>query len=91
MARYIAIDLVFFLLPFALYAAYLIFTRGSMRNLDDWQVKTIAYLSIAGSALLLVAVFAFTHFVQAPPDSVYVPAHMEDGVLVPGHFERPSG
>jgi hypothetical protein len=89
MARYIAIDLVFFLLPFAIYAAYLVFTRGSMRNLEDWQVRTIAYLSIAGAVLLLAAVFGFTAFVQGPPDSVYVPAHMEDGVIVPGHFERP--
>ena len=66
MARYIAIDAVFFLLPFALYAGWLFATRGSLRNLDDWQVRTIAYLAIAGSALLLTAIFAFTSFNQVP-------------------------
>jgi len=92
MARYVAFDAVFFLLPLCLYAVYLIFTRGSLKNLDDWQVRTIAYLAIAGSALLLVAIFAFTSFTQEPPSGIYVPAHMENGVIVPGHFEsRPNG
>jgi hypothetical protein len=92
MARYIAFDAVFFLLPFGIYAAWLIFTRGSLKNLDDWQVRTLAYLTIAGSALLLVAIFAVTSFTQEPPSGVYVPAHMDNGVIVPGHFEsRPNG
>jgi len=92
MARYIAIDVVFFLLPFAAYAAWLFFTRGSMRNADDWQVRTIAYLSIAGAGLLLGAILAFISFSEAPPDGVYVPAHVEDGRIIPGHIERrPSG
>jgi hypothetical protein len=87
MARYIAFDAIFFLLPFVLYAAWLFFTRGSMKNLDDWQVRTIAYLAIAGSALLLAAIFAFTSFTKQPTEGVYVPAHIENGVLVPGHIE----
>jgi hypothetical protein len=94
MARYIAIDIVFFLLPFAAYAAWLFVTRGSMGNVDDWQVRTIAYLSIAGAGLLLGAILAFTSFNQAPPDGVYVPAHVENGRIVPGHIEpapRPNG
>ena len=89
MARYIAFDFVFFLLPFAIYAAYLIFTRGSIFNLPDWEVRTIAYLSIAGAAILMAAIIGFTTFEAAPPDSIYVPAHMEDGHLVPGHIEPP--
>ena len=87
MVRYIAIDLVFFLLPFAAYAAWLYFTRGSARNSNDWQVRTVAYLSLAGAGLLIVAILAFTSFSQAPPDGVYVPAHVEDGRIVPGHIE----
>jgi hypothetical protein len=90
MARYLAFDAIFFLVPFALYAAWLIFTRGSLKNLDDWQVRTIAYLAIAGSALLLGAIFAFTSFNQVSPNQVYVPAHLENGVIVPGHFEPRS-
>jgi hypothetical protein len=89
MARYIALDFVFFLLPFVIYAVWLIFTRGSMLNMPDWEVRTVAYLSIAGAAVLLVAVFAFTSFNQAPPEGVYVPAHIEDGKVVPGHIDVP--
>jgi hypothetical protein len=89
MARFIAIDLVFFLLPFAAYAAWLFFTRGSMKNIDDWQVRTIAYLSIAGAGLLLAAILAFISFSDAPPDGVYVPAHVEDGKIIPGHVAPP--
>jgi hypothetical protein len=87
MTRFLAFDAVFFLVPFGLYAAWLIFTRGSLKNLDDWQVRTLAYLTIAGSALLLAAIFAFTSFNQEPPSGVYVPAHIENGVIVRGHFE----
>jgi uncharacterized protein DUF6111 len=92
MARFIAIDAVFFLLPFAAYALWLVFTRGSARNIDDWQVRTIAYLAIAGAGLLLGAVIAFISFAEVAPDQVYVPAHIENGAIVPGHFEpAPSG
>ncbi len=69
------------------YAAWLLVTRGSIRNLEDWQIRTIAYLAIAGSGLLLVAIFAFISLNSAEPGAVYVPAHIENGEIVPGHFE----
>jgi hypothetical protein len=90
MARYFAFDALFFLLPFAAYAAWLAFSRGTFGNLADWQVKTIAYLSIAGAALLLVVLVAVTSFTSAPPDGTYVPAHVEDGKLIPGQIVPPS-
>jgi hypothetical protein len=85
MARYIAFDAVFFFLPFALYAAWLVFTRGSLKNLEDWQIRTIAYLTIAGSGLLLGTILILTSFNQAPAGGTYVPAHIENGVIVPAH------
>ncbi len=90
MARFIALDFVFFLMPFAIYAIWLLFTRGSMFNIPDWEVRTIAYLGIAGAVLLMGAVLAFATFGTAPPDGVYVPAHMEDGKLIPGHIDPPA-
>ena len=38
-----------------------------------------------GSLLLVIISFVLlAHFSGAPPDSTYVPAHIEDGKLVPG-------
>jgi len=87
MGRIIAIDAVFFLLPFAIYAAWLAFTKGSLSNLEDWQARTIGYLAIAGAGLLLVAIAVFVSFQGNPPGETYVPARIEDGRIVPGHTE----
>jgi hypothetical protein len=87
MGRIIAIDAVFFLLPFAIYAAWLAFTKGSLRNIEDWQARTIGYLAIAGAGLLLLAIAVFVSFQNNPPGGEYVPAHIENGQIVPGHAE----
>jgi hypothetical protein len=40
---------------------------------------------LLGALLLVVASFILlAHFSGAPPDSTYVPAHVENGRLVPG-------
>ena len=45
---------------------------------------------VLGSLLLVIVSFLFlAEFSGAPPDSTYVPAHMEDGHLVPG-VEKPG-
>jgi len=87
MPRLIAFDAVFFLLPFAVYAVWLFATRGTMRNRSDWPVKTLAILALVGLGLLIGAVVALTQFTGAPPGSKYIPAHLDNGVLVPGRFE----
>jgi hypothetical protein len=87
MGRFIAFDAVFFLLPFAAYAAWLAFTKGSLRNLEDWRAATIAYLATAGAVLLLIAVVFFTSFQNVPPGGEYTPAHIENGQIVPGHLD----
>ena len=87
MARFLAFDAIFFLLPFAGYAAWLVATRGSAGAAADWPVRTIGYLAIAGAALMLATLVAFTSFAGAPPGSRYKPATIENGKLVPGHFE----
>jgi len=86
MARLVAFNVIFFLLPFGIYAGWLFATRGTVAA-KDWPVRTIAYLALGGAALMVVGLVAFTHFTGAPPGSKYVPAQVIDGVLVPGHFE----
>lgn len=88
MARFLAFDAVFFLVPFAVYAAWLAVTRGSLGNVEDWQARTIASLAIAGAGLLLGALIAFTSYRIIPPGGKYTPAHIEDGRIVPGHTDQ---
>jgi hypothetical protein len=89
MLRFFAFDAIFFLVPFAIYALWLVVTRRTLRNADDWEVKTIAYLSLAGGILLIGAILFFIHFDRDPPGGTYIPAHIENGKIVPGYIEQP--
>jgi hypothetical protein len=89
MARFFALDAIFFLIPFAIYALWLLVTRRTVRNADDWTVKTITYLALAGAAVLILAIVFFVHYDREPPGGRYVPAHIENGKIVPGHIDPP--
>jgi hypothetical protein len=73
-----------FLIPFAVYALFLVATRSGLLAQASWPVHVVARLAI-GSLLLVIASFILlAHFSGAPPNSTYVPAHMENGKFVPG-------
>jgi hypothetical protein len=75
-------DLLLFLLPFALYAAYL-----RLREHDeDRTAKQHPWTALFVSGLLLVAAsFVLWGLVEnANQRGVYVPPHLEDGRLIPG-------
>jgi hypothetical protein len=73
-----------FLIPFAVYALFLIATRSGLLMQSSWPVHVIAKL-LLGSLLLVVLSFIFlAHFSGAPPNSTYIPAHIENGKFVPG-------
>jgi hypothetical protein len=84
MIRQVLAEVGIFLIPFAVYALFLIATRSGVLTLSSWPGQLIARLTL-GSLLLVVASFVlFAHFSGAPPNSTYVPAHIEDGKFVPG-------
>ncbi len=88
MTRLIAFDALFFLIPFAVYALWLVITRGSLSNINDWQARTIAWLAAGGAALMIGVLVIFVHFGSGPVGGTYIPAHVDDnGNIVPGHFE----
>ncbi|HVY21535.1 MAG TPA: DUF6111 family protein [Bauldia sp.] len=89
MLRFVAFDAIFFLLPFAAYALWLVLTRRTLTNAADWQVRTIGYLALAGAVIVVGILIAFVHLDADAPGGVYVPAHLENGKIVPGHFEAP--
>ncbi len=86
MVRVVAFDIFLFLLPFVIYALYLFATRKTVGTRDDWTLKVVGWLALAGAVLIVVVLLLFIHFDTSPPGGVYVPAHMENGVLIPGQF-----
>ena len=88
MTRLVAFDALFFLIPFAVYALWLLITRGSLSNIADWQARTIAWLAAGGAALMIAVLVVFVHFGTAPTGDTYIPPYVDDnGDIVPGHFE----
>jgi hypothetical protein len=84
MIRPVLTELALLLAPFAAYALFLWLTRANLLERAAWPPKIIIGLSIVAVALLLGGFLVFAHFSGAPPGSTYVPAHLEDGRLVPG-------
>lgn len=78
-----------FLIPFAAYALFLIATRAGVFAQTSWPVQVVARLTLAALLLVILSFLLLAEYSGAPPDSVYVPAHMEDGKLVPG-VEKPG-
>jgi Family of unknown function (DUF6111) len=73
-----------FLIPFGLYALFLIATRAGLLDPSSWPLHLVARL-VVGSLLLMIASFVvFAYFAGGSPYSTYVPAHIEHGKLVPG-------
>ena len=90
MVRFVAFDAIFFLLPFAAYGLWLLVTRRSLGGVAEWQVRTISLLSLAGAVLMIASIVLFIHFDRDPPGGRYVPAHMEDGKIIPGRMVLPG-
>jgi hypothetical protein len=85
MIRPVATEIALFLAPFAIYAIYLWATRAGVLHPDSWPLARLAWLTIAALGLMLGSFLVLAHFAGDAPNSQYVPAHIEDGKLVPGH------
>jgi len=84
MIRPVLTEIGIFLIPFAVYALFLIASRADVFKQSSWPFPLVAKL-VLGSLLLVIISFVFlAEFSGAPPDSTYTPAHMENGRLVPG-------
>jgi Family of unknown function (DUF6111) len=84
MIRPVATELVLFLTPFVVYAIFLVATRVQVFDITSWPPKTLATLAIVALVFMLGSFLLIAHFSGAPPGSKYEPAHMENGVFVPG-------
>jgi hypothetical protein len=84
MIRPVFTEIALFAAPFIIYAFYLWVTNAGLLDPESWQWSTIGWLTIAALVLMLVSFLLIAQFSGSPPRSTYVPAHMENGVLVPG-------
>jgi hypothetical protein len=73
-----------FMIPFAVYAAFLIATRSGLMVQSSWPIQLVAKLALGSLLLVVVSFILLAHFSGASPNSTYVPAHIENGRLVPG-------
>jgi hypothetical protein len=73
-----------FLIPFAVYALFLIATRSGLLAQTSWPLHVVAKLALGALLLVVISFVLLAHFSGAPPNSTYVPAHIENGKFVPG-------
>ncbi|NEW86704.1 MULTISPECIES: DUF6111 family protein [Rhodopseudomonas] len=84
MIRVVLTELAIFLIPFVLYAVFLIATRSAMLQRSSWPLRVVGWLVASALVLVILSLLLLVHYSGAPPGSTYVPAHLENGRLVPG-------
>jgi hypothetical protein len=77
-------EILVFLIPFAVYALFLLGTRSGLLLQSSWPVHVLAKLVLGSLLLVIVSFILLAHFSGAPPESTYIPAHIENGKFVPG-------
>ena len=73
-----------FLIPFAVYALFLIATRSGLLVRSSWPVVIVGRLLLGSLLLVVISLILLAQFSGAPPNSTYFPAHIENGKLIPG-------
>ncbi len=73
-----------FLIPFVAYALFLIAARSGLLAPASWPLPVVARLAAVSLVLAVVGFALLAHYSGAPANSVYVPAHVENGKFVPG-------
>jgi hypothetical protein len=84
MIRPVLTEIGIFLIPFAVYALFLLASRSAVMAPSSWPVRMVARLVLGSLLLVVISFILLAHFSGAPPRSTYVPAHMENGKFVPG-------
>jgi hypothetical protein len=73
-----------FLIPFAVYALFLVLSRSGLLTRTSWPVKVVGRLLLGSLLLVVLSLVLLAQSSGAPPHSTYIPAHLENGKLVPG-------
>jgi membrane-associated protease RseP (regulator of RpoE activity) len=73
-----------FLIPFGVYALFLIASRAGVFAHTSWPLRTVARLVLGSLLLTILSFILLAHFSGVPPNSTYIPAHVENGKFIPG-------
>jgi hypothetical protein len=84
MIRPLFTELALFVAPFLLYALFVWATREGVLDISAWSLPRLIWLTISALVLVIISFLLLAEFGGAPPGSTYIPAHMENGRLVPG-------
>ena len=84
MIRPLLTEIGIFLIPFAAYAIFLMATRSGVLVSSSWPAHLVAKLVLGSLLLVVISFILLAQFSGAPPDSTYIPAHIENGKLIPG-------
>jgi exosortase/archaeosortase len=76
----------FFVAPFVLYVLYLLLRGRHPLKPAHWPGSAVVSLTIAGLAIAVAGMLWFGFGAQRQTGA-YVPAHVENGKVVPGHFQ----
>jgi len=85
MTRAVVQGLVLFLLPFVLFAAYLVIRRRNPLTWAHWNDQSL-WLTIAGLSFVVLSLVA-AGLMDERQTGTYVPTRVENGRVIPGHFE----
>lgn len=85
MLRSLTEEFLLFVLPFCVFAAYLVVRRRNPLDVEHWSPH-IFRLSVAGLGLAIVS-FIVAGWIAPRNRGAYEPPHMENGQLVPGRFK----
>ena len=75
-----------FFTPFLLFVIYLVLRARYPLAVEHWTRGRVATLILVGLGAAIAGLIGLT--LTAPRgQGVYIPAHVEKGTLIPGHFE----
>jgi hypothetical protein len=84
MIRQALTEIGIFLIPFAVYALFLMATRSGLLTRSSWPMVIVGRLLLGSLLLVVLSLIMLAQFSGAPPNSTYFPAHIENGKLIPG-------
>ena len=87
MIRVVLLNLLLLLTPVILYFAYVYVRRRREPDLELMENAPIFWLLAAGVGLMLVGLVTLGQWESGGLEGRYVPPRIEDGQIVPGHFE----
>ena len=87
MIRPVATEVILFLAPFVLYAAFIWATKARVLDVEHWPLSRVLSLAIIAMLLVIGSFIYFANEGGAPVGREYVPAHVDDqGNFVPGQI-----